>query len=76
MPEAPGQLTLQMRIELEDVTPTVWRRILVPTSIRMAKLHDIFQATMGCSRYSNHKSWSVTPFRVSSFFIVAKSGWE
>jgi hypothetical protein len=50
----PGQLTLQLNIELDEVTPAVWRRILVPTSIRMAKLHDIFQATMGWTNSHLH----------------------
>jgi hypothetical protein len=51
---SPGQLTLQLHIELDEVTPAVWRRILVPTSIRMAKLHDIFQATMGWTNSHLH----------------------
>ncbi|MGO9803934.1 MAG: plasmid pRiA4b ORF-3 family protein [Steroidobacteraceae bacterium] len=38
---------LQLRIELRDVKPTVWRRVLVPESVTLAKLHTILQAAMG-----------------------------
>src|SRR5690349_12041367 len=47
MAQPPGQRTIQLRIELRDVEPQVWRRLLVPGAIRLAKLHDIFQAAMG-----------------------------
>ena len=36
-----------MRITLKEVTPTVWRRLLVPGGVRLARLHDMFQAGMG-----------------------------
>ncbi len=42
-----GQSVVQLRIQLEDTAPVVWRRLLVPGSIRLPKLHDIFQAAMG-----------------------------
>ena len=38
---------LQVRITLEKVVPTVWRRLLVPGAVRLGKLHRIFQAAMG-----------------------------
>jgi hypothetical protein len=38
---------LQLRIMLEDVHPAVWRRLLVPGSVRLDKLHRMFQAAMG-----------------------------
>jgi hypothetical protein len=47
MPAPPSKLTLQLLIELNEVTPTVWRRILVPTGVRMSRLHDILQSAMG-----------------------------
>jgi hypothetical protein len=45
-----AQLTMlqaQMRIELREVKPLVWRRILVPENVTLAKLHVILQAAMG-----------------------------
>ena len=38
---------MECMIELRDVTPRVWRRLLVPASVRLDKLHRIFQAAMG-----------------------------
>jgi hypothetical protein len=50
----PGQPVFQLRLTLEDVTPTVWRRLLVPGSVRLDKLHLIFQAAMGWDGYHLH----------------------
>ena len=47
MPQPPGQTVLQLRITLQDVDPIVWRRVLVPGGVRLAKLHDMLQAAMG-----------------------------
>ena len=38
---------MQLRIMLEEVHPPVWRRLLVPGSVRLDKLHRMFQAAMG-----------------------------
>ena len=38
---------LQIRIDLEDVDPPIWRRLLIPSDIRLSRLHDVFQAAMG-----------------------------
>ena len=38
---------LQFLITLDEVVPTVWRRLLVPGGVRLAKLHDMFQEAMG-----------------------------
>lgn len=37
----------QLHIELEDVQPAVWRRLLLPAGVRLSELHHILQATMG-----------------------------
>jgi len=37
----------ELRVELEDIKPPVWRRILVPAKITLAKLHDLLQLVMG-----------------------------
>lgn len=54
MPTPPEQLTFQLYVELNEVTPTIWRRILVPTSVRMIRLHDMIQATMGWTNSHLH----------------------
>jgi hypothetical protein len=38
---------LQIKITLLDVEPPVWRRVLVPTSLPLRRLHETIQAAMG-----------------------------
>lgn len=38
---------LQLRIELTDISPAIWRVVLVPDSITLVKLHRVIQASMG-----------------------------
>jgi hypothetical protein len=40
-------LQAQLRVELRGVEPLVWRRVLVPENITLAKLHVVLQWTMG-----------------------------
>jgi hypothetical protein len=44
-PAAPN--AFQLRIALLDYQPEIWRRVLVPGSVRLNKLHLIFQNAMG-----------------------------
>jgi Plasmid pRiA4b ORF-3-like protein len=46
-PQSPGQPVFRLRIQLRHVDPVVWRRVLVPGSVRMAKLADMLIAAMG-----------------------------
>ena len=43
----PPEGSLQIRVELRDVQPAVWRRILVPDEITMADLAEILLIAMG-----------------------------
>lgn len=36
-----------LRVVLDDVKPQVWRRIVVPASITLDRLHDVLQIVMG-----------------------------
>jgi hypothetical protein len=38
---------VQLRVELKHITPHVWRRVIVPETVTLAKLHTILQAAMG-----------------------------
>jgi hypothetical protein len=38
---------LQLRIELAWLKPAIWRRVVVPEMITLAKLHKVIQAAMG-----------------------------
>ena len=37
----------QLKITLKHIRPLIWRRIQVPADIKLGRLHDILQATMG-----------------------------
>src|SRR5258708_33817885 len=37
----------ELHVELEDLEPIIWRRILVPAKITLPKLHDLLQLVMG-----------------------------
>jgi hypothetical protein len=37
----------ELNVELEGIEPRIWRRILVPGSIKLPKLHDLLQLVMG-----------------------------
>jgi hypothetical protein len=51
----PGDPVLQVRITLAEVAdPAVWRRLLVPAAIRLDRLHQVIQATMGWDNYHLH----------------------
>jgi hypothetical protein len=39
----------ELHVELEDIKPPIWRRILVPGSIKLPALHDLLQLVMGWS---------------------------
>ena len=36
----------RLLIELEDITPRIWRRVDVPAAITLSTLHDVLQAVM------------------------------
>jgi len=48
----------QLRIELQHIEPLVWRRILVPDTLKLAKLDRIVQAAMGWSNSHLH-DWHI-----------------
>jgi hypothetical protein len=37
----------ELHIELDGIAPPVWRRMLVPATIKLPKLHDLLQLVMG-----------------------------
>ncbi len=44
----------QVRIELEESSPTVWRRLLVPSHITLDQLHHVIQVVMGWQNMHYH----------------------
>lgn len=53
-PTPPGQPVVDCNIELREVQPRVWRRLLVPGSVRLDNLHRMFQAAMGWEDWHLH----------------------
>ncbi|HEY0749121.1 MAG TPA: plasmid pRiA4b ORF-3 family protein [Steroidobacteraceae bacterium] len=45
----------QLRIELLGVSPTVWRRLIVPEIIKLPKLHKVFQTALGWTNSHLHE---------------------
>ena len=39
--------TLQLKVQLRDVTPVVWRRLLVPAELKLSRLADVLLGVMG-----------------------------
>lgn len=44
----------QLKITLRDSKPPIWRRVLVPGSIRLDALHDVIQSAMGWTNSHLH----------------------
>ena len=42
----PGAI-LQIKIRLLDISPMIWRRVLVPESVSLRELHGVVQLAMG-----------------------------
>lgn len=47
--------TYQLLVTLRDSTPLIWRRIQVPGTTTLAKLHRILQIVMGWEEYHLHQ---------------------
>lgn len=45
----------QIRIDLEDLWPPVWRRVLVPEGITLPELHGVIQEAFGWEDYHLHQ---------------------
>ena len=43
----PGSPIYQLKVTLQESDPPIWRRILVPATISLGKLHDVLQVAMG-----------------------------
>lgn len=50
----PGK-TYQLKIELEGIAPSIWRRVMVPGKISLGRLHAVIQMAMGWSNAHLHQ---------------------
>jgi hypothetical protein len=48
-------MQLQLRVELRGIKPLIWRRLLVPETVALPKLHLILQSAMGWSNSHLHE---------------------
>ena len=44
---APARRLVQLRVELRHLKPAIWRRLLVPDTITLTRLHRVLQIAMG-----------------------------
>jgi len=51
----PAMRCLQLRIRLLEVRPPIWRRVLVPATITLDRLHAVVQEAMGWSEIHLHE---------------------
>jgi hypothetical protein len=42
-------------VSLREIEPPIWRRLIVPSSISLKKLHVVLQTTMGWENYHLHQ---------------------
>jgi len=59
--KAPEPRVYQIKVSLLGVKPQIWRRLLVPSTVPLDKLHDILQTAMGWTH--SHLHMFVTPDR-------------
>lgn len=65
MPKKPPSSVYQLKIVLTGITPPIWRRIQIPSSIKLCCLHSALQVVMGWTDSHLHqfekdgKNWGV-----------------
>jgi hypothetical protein len=55
MPSARTRLAYTLHIQLGDIEPVIWRRIVVPGSLTLRQLHHVLQVTMGWTHSHLHE---------------------
>jgi hypothetical protein len=60
----PPSWSWQLNIELLDVSPTVWRRLVMPSSIKLPRLHQVFQTSLGWTN-SHLREFAINSVRYS-----------
>ncbi|XAS68515.1 plasmid pRiA4b ORF-3 family protein [Micrococcaceae bacterium Sec5.7] len=55
-----GATAFQLKIQLKGSKPPIWRRVLVPGSMRLSELHEVIQSVFEWQGYHLH-SFEVSP---------------
>jgi hypothetical protein len=53
--ELRGIQIYELKLEMLEVEPSIWRRLLVPGSITLAQLHEVIQTAMGWTNSHLHE---------------------
>ena len=70
MASSSGQPVFTIRVSLLDVDPVVWRRLLVPGGIRLARLSDILLADRSHPDHDELTRWLGGPFDPRHFDLA------
>ncbi|WP_432487064.1 plasmid pRiA4b ORF-3 family protein [Kineococcus sp. SYSU DK018] len=54
LPPRRGVVTYRVRVDLDDVRPPIWRRLEVPSDVRLDAFHDVLQTAMGWTNSHLH----------------------
>jgi hypothetical protein len=71
----------ELHVELEHITPLIWRRLLVPATITLPKLHDLLQLAMGWTNSHLHsfqignKSYSMADAELDELQMLDEAGY-
>lgn len=76
MPKPPNNNsgTLLLRIELLDIEPLIWRRLRLPKSMRMDRLHDVIQTAFGWTDSHLHEFRAGDALRLGVLAIEEEFG--
>ena len=72
LPEPPSGSILQVKVRLLDVSPMVWRRLLVPASYKLEELHGVLQVAMGWEGIHLYR-FQIRAVHYSSFDLCVSS---
>lgn len=64
-----------LKISLVDIEPQIWRRIVVPASITLDRLHDVIQIVMGWTDSHLHQ-FTIGKKRYTEYLEYQEDGFE
>ena len=63
--EPAGLQIYQLKIELLEIEPLIWRRVLVRGGVTLAQLHEVIQAVMGWND-ANQYAFNISGARIGN----------
>lgn len=59
VPDPPDQAAaLTLRIEVDEIRPTIWRQVVVRGDLTLESFHEVIQHAIGWQNYHLHRFWS------------------